>query len=262
MGRTKSKRTVDPDQQPFLAHLIELRDRLLSIVKVVVLIFLVLSPFANGLYSALAEPLISSLPEGATMIATEVASPFLTPFKFAFVFAIFVAMPFILYQAWAFIAPGLYSNERKIVFPLLVSSSLLFYFGVAFAYFIVFPLAFGFLMGTAPEGVAVMTDISRYLDFVLKMFFAFGLAFEVPVATFLIIRAGLSTPDDLAKKRPYVIVGAFVFGMLFTPPDIVSQVLLAVPMWLLFEVGIVAARRFNGAENDESKDSSAETSDK
>ena len=261
MGRNKSKRTVDPDQQPFLAHLIELRDRLLSIVKVVLLIFLVLSPFANSLYSALAEPLISSLPDGATMIATEVASPFLTPFKFAFVFAIFVAMPYILYQAWAFIAPGLYSNERKIVSPLLISSSLLFYFGVAFSYFIVFPLAFGFLMGTAPEGVTVMTDISRYLDFVLKMFFAFGLAFEVPVATFLIIRAGLSTPEDLAKKRPYVIVGAFVFGMLFTPPDIVSQVLLALPMWLLFEVGIIAAKRFPGnEENDSTK--SAESNEK
>ena len=258
MGRTKRKK-IDPNEQPFLAHLVELRDRLLNIVKVVILVFLVLSPFANELYALLAKPLISTLPEGSTMIATEVASSFLTPFKFAFVLAVFLTMPFILYQVWAFVAPGLYNNERKLVYPLLVSSSLLFYVGIAFAYFIVFPLAFGFLMNTAPDGVAVMTDISRYLDFVLKMFFAFGLAFEVPVATFLVIRAGMTTAEDLARKRPYVIVGAFIFGMLFTPPDIVSQVLLALPMWILFEVGIIVAKRYQpaSAENAEEDNKSA-----
>ena len=240
----------------------ELRDRLLNIVKVVLLVFLVISPFANDLYTELAEPLIGSLPEGSTMIATEVASPFLAPFKFAFVFAVFLVMPFILYQVWAFIAPGLYAKEQKIVMPLMVSSSILFYMGVAFAYFAVFPLAFGFLMQSAPDGVAVMTDISRYLDFVLKMFFAFGLAFEVPVATFLMIRAGISTPESLTKKRPYVIVGAFIFGMLFTPPDIISQTMLAIPMWLLFEVGIIAARKFHRPDEEvpvEGGDTSAES---
>ena len=241
MGRAKHK--IDPNQQPFLAHLMELRDRLLNIVKIVVLVFLCLSPFANDLYTALAKPLIASLPAGSTMIATEVASPFLTPFKFAFFFAVFVAMPYILYQVWAFIAPGLYATERKIVFPLLLSSSILFYFGMSFAYFIVFPLAFGFLMGTAPEGVTVMTDISHYLNFVLKMFFAFGLAFEVPVATFLLVRAGVATVESLAEKRRYVIVGAFIFGAIFTPPDVISQTLLAVPMWLLFELGLYVTRR-------------------
>ncbi len=260
MGRTK--RTVNPDQQPFLAHLIELRDRLLNIVKVVAVIFIVLMPFANALYATLAEPLIATLPEGSTMIATEVASPFLAPFKFALVFAVFLAMPFILYQMWAFVAPGLYAKERKIIFPLLVSSSLLFYLGIAFAYFVVFPVAFGFLMNSAPEGVAVMTDISRYLDFVLKMFFAFGIAFEVPVATFIVVKAGMVSADDLAKKRPYVIVGAFIFGMLFTPPDAVSQTLLAIPMWILFELGLLAARRYIPEEGEASSASSAADAEK
>ena len=235
------------EEQPFVSHLVELRDRLLRVVLVVIVIFLVLTPFANTLFSALAGPLTAHLPEGSTMVAIEVASPFFTPFKLALVVAIFAAMPFILYQAWSFIAPGLYLHERRRVYPLLVSSTLLFYAGAAFAYFVVFPLVFGFLANTAPEGVAVMTDISRYLDFVLTLFFAFGFAFEVPVAVVLLVWTGAVSPEALRGKRAYIIVGAFVIGMLLTPPDIISQTLLAVPMWLLFEVGVFMAERFKPA---------------
>jgi sec-independent protein translocase protein TatC len=231
-------------EQPFISHLVELRDRLLRMVLVVVVIFLGLTPFANWLFSRLAGPLTRHLPEGSSMIAIEVASPFFTPFKLALVVAVFAAMPYILYQAWAFIAPGLYRHERTRVFPLLVSSTLLFYLGAAFAYFVVFPLVFGFLTSTAPEGVAVMTDISRYLDFVLTLFFAFGIAFEVPVATVLLVWTGAVSPQSLRAKRAYIIVGAFVIGMLLTPPDIISQTLLALPMWLLFEVGVFMSTRF------------------
>ncbi len=241
MGRPKKKFPPDPEQ-PLLAHLIELRTRLLRVLACVGIVFLLLFPFASELYELLALPLLRHLPAESTMIATEVASPFLAPFKFALVMAFFLSMPFVLYQLWAFIAPGLYRNEQRIVLPLLVSSSLLFYAGVAFAYFIVFPLIFSFLIGAAPEGVAVMTDISKYLEFVLKLFFAFGAAFEVPVATILMVWAGVTTPDRLVAKRPYVIVGAFVVGMLLTPPDMISQTLLAVPIWLLFELGVYAAR--------------------
>lgn len=244
---TQADNSVPPeggDEQPFISHLVELRDRLLRVVLVVVVIFLGLTPFANWLFSRLAGPLTRHLPEGSSMIAIEVASPFFTPFKLAMVIAIFAAMPYVLYQAWAFIAPGLYRHERMRVFPLLVSSTLLFYLGAAFAYFVVFPLVFGFLTNTAPEGVAVMTDISRYLDFVLTLFFAFGIAFEVPVATVLLVWTGAVTPESLRAKRAYIIVGAFVIGMLLTPPDIISQTLLAVPMWLLFEVGVFMSTRF------------------
>ena len=178
------------------------------------------------------------------MIATEVASPFLTPMKLAFVAAIFISMPFILYQFWAFVAPGLYKHERKMVLPLVVSSTVLFYLGMAFAYFVVFPLVFGFLTSTAPDGVAVMTDIGRYLDFVLTLFFAFGLAFEVPIATIILVWTGVTTPESLAAKRPYIIVAAFVTGMFLTPPDVISQTLLALPMWVLFEMGIIFSRGF------------------
>ena len=178
------------------------------------------------------------------MIATDVASPFLTPFKLSLVLSIFVAMPYILHQIWSFIAPGLYSNEKKIAMPLLISSILLFYAGIAFAFYVVFPLVFGFFTAAAPEGVTVMTDINRYLDFVLKLFFAFGLAFEIPIATVLLIWTGATTIDSIASKRAYVIVGCFVVGMVLTPPDIISQVLLAFPMWLLFEIGILFARIF------------------
>ncbi len=231
-------------EQPFVTHLIELRDRLLRVVLVVIVIFLGLMPFANWLFTQLAGPLTAHLPEDSSLIAIEVASPFFTPFKLAMVVAIFAAMPYILYQGWSFIAPGLYRHEKQRVMPLMVSSTLLFYLGAAFAYFVVFPLVFGFLTKAAPEGVAVMTDISRYLDFVLTLFFAFGLAFEVPVATVLLVWSGAVTPDALREKRPYIIVAAFVLGMLLTPPDIISQTLLAVPMWILFEVGVFMAERF------------------
>jgi len=231
-------------EQTFLSHLVELRDRLLRVVLVVILIFLGLFSFANDLYTLLAGPLLKHLPENSSMIATEVASPFLTPFKLALVCSIFIAIPYILYQLWSFIAPGLYKEERRLAMPLVLSSTVLFYAGMAFAYFVVFPLVFGFLVGIAPEGVAVMTDISRYLDFVLKLFFAFGIAFEVPIATILLVWAGITTPEKLAAKRPYIIVGAFVLGMLLTPPDVISQTLLAIPMWILFELGVWFSRSF------------------
>ncbi len=244
-------------EQGLVGHLIELRTRLLRMVYAIGAIFLVMVPFANELYTALAEPLMATMPEGTTMIATEVASPFLTPFKFTLVLAVFIGMPAVLYQLWAFVAPGLYAHEKKMIAPLLVASSLLFYAGVLFAYYVVFPLIFGFLVSVAPEGVAVMTDISRYLDFVLKLFFAFGLAFEVPVATILLVWTGAVTPEQLRAKRPYVIVAAFVLGMLLTPPDVISQTLLAVPMWLLFEVGVVLSRRFVPKGDDDEEEASA-----
>lgn len=232
------------EEQPFVSHLIELRDRLLRVVLAVTVIFLGMTPFANWLFTRLAGPLMAHLPEGSSMVAIDVASPFFTPFKLALVVSIFIAMPYILYQLWAFVAPGLYLHERKRVIPLLVSSTALFYIGAAFAYFAVFPLVFGFLTHTAPQGVEVMTDISRYLDFVLTLFFAFGIAFEVPVAVVLLVWTGVVNPQSLREKRAYVIVGAFVIGMMLTPPDIISQTLLALPMWLLFEVGIFLGERF------------------
>ena len=229
-------------EQPFIAHLVELRQRLVRMVFAVLAVFVIAFPFANDLYTFLAEPLMRHLPADSSMIATDVASPFLTPFKLTLVLSIFVSMPYILYQLWGFIAPGLYLNERRLVLPLVASSTILYYLGMAFAYFVVFPLIFGFFVSVAPEGVSVMTDISKYLDFVLKLFFAFGLAFEVPVATVLLVISGMTTADALVQKRPYIIVGVFVMAMLLTPPDIISQTLLAIPVWFLFEVGIVAAR--------------------
>ncbi|SEQ08403.1 sec-independent protein translocase protein TatC [Ectothiorhodospira magna] len=225
-----------------LSHLVELRTRLLRSVLAILLVFLVLFPFANPIYTFLAGPLMVHLPEGTSMIAIEVAAPFLIPFKLVLMLAIVISVPFLLYQAWAFIAPGLYRHEKRLAVPLLVSSTVLFYLGMAFAYFVVFPLIFAFFTASAPEGVAVMTDISRYLDFVILLFLAFGIAFEVPIATILLVAMGLTTPDQLAAKRPYVIVGVFVVGMVLTPPDIISQTLLALPMWLLFEIGIVLSR--------------------
>lgn len=230
------------NQQPLISHLIELRDRLLRGLLAVAIIAACLLPFSNDLYHFLAEPLLRHLPESSTMIATEVASPFLIPFKLTLSISILLAIPILLYQLWAFIAPGLYDNERKLVFPLLFASTILFFLGIAFAYFVVFPLIFSFFTQAAPEGVAIMTDISSYLDFVLKLFFAFGLAFEVPIATLLLIWTGISTTKSLAEKRPYIIVGAFVLGMLLTPPDIISQTLLALPVWMLFELGLFSAR--------------------
>ncbi len=247
----RPKKYPPEPEQPLITHLIELRNRLIRMLIGIGTVFLLLLPFANDLYEALAKPLLNELPEGSSMIATEVASPFLAPFKFTLVFAFFVAIPYVLHQLWAFIAPGLYQTEKRIVMPLLFSSSLLFYLGMAFAYFVVFPLVFSFLIGTAPEGVAVMTDISKYLDFVLKLFFAFGAAFEVPVATILLVWAGVTTPDRLVAKRPYIIVGAFIIGMLLTPPDMISQTLLALPIWLLFELGVIAARMMVSPRGDE-----------
>ena len=241
-------------EQPFISHLIELRQRLVRMVLAVLLIFVVAFPFANDIYTYLASPLMKHLPAGASMIATDVASPFLTPFKLSLVLSIFVAMPFILYQVWGFIAPGLYRNERKLVLPLVASSTVLYYLGMAFAYFVVFPLIFGFFVSVAPEGVAVMTDISKYLDFVLKLFFAFGLAFEVPVATVLLVLSGMTTPDALVEKRPYIIVGVFVIAMLLTPPDVISQTMLALPVWFLFELGIIASRMVTKDRIDEYTD--------
>ena len=229
-------------EQPLIAHLAELRNRLLRCLACVFVVFLGLSVFANDIYSLIAGPLLAQLPEQSSMIATEVAAPFLVPFKLAFFVAVFVCVPYLLYQAWAFVAPGLYENERRLVFPLISSSVLLFYLGCAFAFFVVFPLLFAFLTSTAPAGVTVMTDISHYLNFILKLFFAFGIAFEVPIAIILLVWTGLASVDTLARKRPYIIIGAFTAGMLLTPPDIISQVLLAVPVWLLFELGLVLGR--------------------
>ncbi|MDH2433534.1 twin-arginine translocase subunit TatC [Pokkaliibacter sp. MBI-7] len=238
---------TDPNQSasgemPLISHLVELRNRLLRVVAVVLVIFLCLFYFANDLYHYVSAPLRDMLPPGSSMIATEVASTFLAPFKLTLVLSILVAMPFILHQAWAFISPGLYQSEKRIALPLLVSSILLFYAGMAFAYYVVFPLLFAFFTTTGPADVAVMTDINSYLDFVLKLFFAFGVVFEIPVAIILLVSSGIVTPADLAAKRPYIIVGCFVVGMLLTPPDVMSQTLLAVPMWMLYEVGLAFGR--------------------
>ena len=222
-----------------IAHLIELRGRVLKAFVSVFVVFLCLVYFAQDLYHWLATPLLDTLPENAQMIATDVASPFFAPFKLTMVLSFFIAIPVVLYQIWGFVAPGLYKNEKRLVVPLLVSSTLLFYLGMAFAYYVVFPLAFSFFTSVAPEGVVINTDISSYLNFVLKIFFAFGLSFEIPVAIVLMCWTGVTTPDALRAKRPYVIVGVFVLGMLLTPPDIISQTLLAIPMWILFEFGVV-----------------------
>ena len=226
---------------PLLSHLLELRDRLLKIVISVIIAFSGMIYWANDIYLLLAAPLRDRLPENSTMIATDIVSPFLTPFKMTAILAVFVAMPYILHQIWAFISPGLYRHEKRFAYPLLFSSIILFYAGLSFAYFVVFPLAWAFLTMAGPEGVQVMPDISSYLSIVLKMFFAFGVAFEIPVATVLMIWSGLTTAESLREKRPYVIVGVFVIGMLLTPPDVISQILLAVPMWILFELGIIFA---------------------
>ena len=236
------------DRQPFMAHLIEFRDRVLRIFISILVIFAGLFAFSQDLYLYVSEPIREFLPASSTMIATEVASPFLTPFKLTLVLSIFAAMPYILYQVWAFVAPGLYQREKKSVLPLFFSSVLLFYGGMAFAYYVVFPLVFMFFTSIAPEGISVMPDIRSYLDFVLKLFFAFGLSFEIPIAVVILSWMGVVEPDNLAKKRPYVFVLCFVLGMLLTPPDIISQTLLAIPMWLLFEVGILFGRLVKPAE--------------
>jgi len=236
---------ADPEEggeQSFLSHLIELRERLLKAVAAVLLVLLALVPLANKLYGWLALPLIKHLPQGGTMIATEIASPFLTPIKLAFFVAVFIAMPFILYQLWAFVAPGLYRHEKKLALPILLSAMVLFYIGCAFAYFLVLPAVFAFMTGIAPAGVAVMPDIGRYLDFVLVLFLAFGLCFEVPVVLIILVSLGVVTPQQLAKSRPYAVVGAFIVAAVLTPPDVFSQMMLAIPMCVLYEIGIIAAR--------------------
>ena len=234
------------DTQPLITHLIELRKRLLNSILAVLVIFLALVYFANDIYQIVSAPLINQMPIGSTMIATDVASPFFTPIKLTIYVSVFLSAPVILYQIWAFIAPALYKHERKLVTPLLISSSLLFYIGIAFAYFVVFPLAFGFLTKTAPVGVVMSTDISKDLDFVMTLFMAFGVAFEVPVAIILLCWMGVTTPEALRQKRPYIFVGAFVVGMLLTPPDVFSQTLLAIPMYCLFEVGVFFSRYYVG----------------
>ena len=230
------------NQVPLVAHLIELRNRLLKAVLVILLLFVGLYTFANDLYLIVSEPLRLLLPSGSSLIATEVASPFLAPLKLTFAVAILISIPYTLFQAWSFIAPALYKNEKQIAIPLLISSIFLFYAGVLFAYFVVLPLIFGFFTTVGPGEVTVMTDINNYLNFVLKLFFAFGVTFEIPVATYLLIKAGVTTVAALSKKRPYIFLGCFVIGMLITPPDIFSQTLLAIPMFLLFELGLIAGR--------------------
>lgn len=235
---------LDGTEQPFIAHLIELRDRLIRSLIVVGVIFAAMSFKANDIYAYVAGPLTRTLPKGAQMIATGVASPFLAPMKLSLLAAVFVSVPFLLYQAWAFIAPGLYRHEKRVALPLLLASIFLFYGGMAFAYFVVFPLIFQFMVMTAPPGVTVMTDINQYMDFVLTLLVAFGVSFEVPIATILLIVAGVVSRETVADKRPYVIVAAFIVGAVLTPPDVVSQTLLAVPIWVLFEAGLLMSRLF------------------
>jgi len=232
----------DDKELSFLEHLVELRSRLLKASLAVLVILLALLPFSRKLYALLAAPLTAVLPEGSSMIAIDVASPFLTPFKLALLLALILAIPIVLYQLWAFVAPALYREEKRLARPLLYSAVLLFYLGCAFAYFVVFPLVFGFFTRVAPEGVTVMTDISKYLDFVMTLFLAFGITFEVPIATIILVATGMVSIEQLKKARAYVLVGAFALGMLLTPPDVISQTLLALPMWLLFEIGVLMSR--------------------
>jgi sec-independent protein translocase protein TatC len=231
---------IEPDS--FMSHLVELRDRLLRCVIALVLVFICLFPWARDIYSMLAKPLLASLPAGGQLIATEVTAPFFVPIKVTMMAALVIALPYLLYQIWAFVAPGLYAHEKKLVMPLIITSTVLFLCGMAFAYFLVFPIVFHFIISVAPEGVAVMTDIGKYLDFVLTLFVAFGVTFEVPVAVVILVRMGMVSVAKLRDVRPYVIVGAFVIGAVFTPPDMVSQVMLAVPLWVLYELGIFVAQ--------------------
>ncbi|WP_372611156.1 twin-arginine translocase subunit TatC [Halomonas sp.] len=252
---SKTGDSPEEQQAPLIEHLIELRSRLMRAVVSILVIFLGLYPFANEIYTFVAQPLMQLLPEGSQMIATEVASPFLAPFKLTLVVAVFIAIPYVLHQAWSFVAPGLYDNEKALAMPILASSVALFYAGGAFAYYVVFPLLFEFFTQTGPEDVAVMTDINQYLNFVLKLFFAFGVAFEIPIATFLMILSGATTVESLSQKRPYIVLGCFVIGMLLTPPDIISQSLLAIPMYLLYEVGLLFGRLVKRKrEEDEDED--------
>lgn len=237
-------------ENSFVSHLVEMRDRLLRAVLAVVVIFVLLFPWAQDLYALLAKPLLAALPKGGQMIATEVTTPFFVPIKVTMMAAFLLAMPWVFYQVWAFVAPGLYQNERRIGVPLVVASVILFLLGMAFAYFLVFPIVFGFIVGVAPEGVAVMTDIGKYLDFVMTLFMAFGITFEVPVAVVLLVTMGMVSIAKLREIRPYVIVGAFVVGAIFTPPDVISQFMLAVPLWILYELGIIVAAMMTRPKKD------------
>ena len=260
MGQTERNDIPEDDQeQGFISHLLELRDRLLRMVLAVLVVFIVLFPFANDIYTYLAKPLLRSLPSGEGMIAVGIIDPFLIPLKLAFAVALFIVMPYILFELWRFVAPGLYRHERRLALPIVTSSVILFYAGVLFAYFVVFPLVFEFLANTAPKGVDVKPDIGYYLSFAITIFFAFGLAFEIPIATFVLVLMGVTTPDRLVRKRPYIIVGAFVIGMLLTPPDAISQTLLAIPMWMLFETGVLFSRMYvkRRDEQDEETDDQA-----
>lgn len=247
--------------QTLISHLLELRSRLLRVVVAVLVVFLCLFWFSRQLYTIVAQPLMQVMPEGSHMIATGVASPFLAPFKLTLYLSVFIAIPVILHQAWAFVAPGLYRHEKRLAAPLLISSVILFYAGAAFAYFVVFPLMFSFFTSAAPLGVTVTTDISSYLDFVLTLFLAFGVAFELPIAIILLVATGMVSADKLAESRGYVVVACFVIGMLLTPPDMISQTLLAVPMWMLFEVGLLFARLIRKRATEATEDDSTPPED-
>jgi len=252
----QSKSEIPEKNVTLFDHLLELRSRLLRSVLGVLVVFCCLVYFAQDIYQYLAQPLLQTMPSGSQMIATDVASPFFAPFKLTIVLSVFLAMPHILYQMWSFIAPGLYRNEKRLIAPLMLGSTLLFYSGIAFAYFVVFPVVFAFFTSVAPEGVVIATDISSYLDFVLKLFFAFGLAFEIPIAIILMCWTGVTSPNSLRQKRAYVVVGAFVVGMLLTPPDIISQSMLAIPMLLLFEVGIIIASLYHKEDEEPEEEAS------
>jgi sec-independent protein translocase protein TatC len=240
--------------ESFIAHLVELRARLLRSVVAVLLVFICLFPWSSSLYTMLAHPLLARLPKGGQMIATDVTTPFFVPLKVALMAAFLIALPYVLYQIWRFVAPGLYAHEKRLVWPLIMASTVLFFCGMGFAYFVVFPVVFGFITASAPQGVAVMTDIDKYFSFVLTMFMAFGITFQVPVAVVLLVRMGFVTVAKLREARPYVVVGAFIIGAIFTPPDVVSQMMLAVPLWLLFEAGIVVGSWVKPAEQPAGKE--------
>ena len=257
MNKTK---TNQASPNSLMGHLIELRNRLLKSIAAVVLVFISLAYFANDIYHLLSMPLMKVLPEGASMIATDVAAPFFAPFKLTFIVACLLSVPYILFQIWRFVAPALYTKEKHLIAPLIASSTILFYAGIAFAYFLVFPIIFGFFTSVAPEGVTIATDISSYLDFVLKLFFAFGLSFEIPVAILLLIWTGAMTREQLIEKRPYFVVIAFIIAMFLTPPDVLSQTLLAVPMCILYELGIWLGRFYQPKPDEDDMATEAETS--
>src|SRR5881394_3154625 len=254
---TEPSASPDSPQESFISHLIELRSRLLRSIVAVFVVLLCLFPWAKDIYALLAAPLLKALPQGGTMIATDVTGTFLVPLKVTLMAAFLIALPYVLYQMWAFVAPGLYHHEKRLAVPVIVSSVVFFAFGMGFAYFIVFPIAFGFFAGYAPAGVQMMTDIDKYLSFVLTMFIAFGITFEVPVVVVVLVRLGVVSLDKLRSIRGYVIVGAFIVGAIFTPPDVLSQVMLAVPLWLLYELGLLVARFITVPKRDKEGEAAA-----